>query len=172
MGLNSKSPKPKRPRRHATARQAEAGARNLAEYMARTDQPPARKHGLHSLLATGALPPGKEELAEKVDAVIGQMESDLGGASELGAQQRAILESQRMCLLVLTLSNNYVRAEGLMNERRKLHPLLATVVSFANCLRLNALALGLARKTKNATPSLAAYLREREEKQQTEGAAQ
>ncbi len=154
----------KKSRRRATVRQAAAGQENLRQFNAsRSGKPslrPALRHGVHSLLATGTLPPGKEQLVQKVDAAIGAMVSDLGGESELTAQRRAILESQRMCLLVLALSNDYLRTEGLLNARGKPHPLLATVVSFANCLRLNALALGFERRAKTATLTLESYLRQ------------
>lgn len=129
------------------ARQTHAGAKNLADFHEGGGN---TKHGIYAALETGQVPPVPDAAAitERVDSIVGEMVSDLGGDSELTAQRKAILESQRMCLLVLGLANGYLRREGLLNERGKPHPLLAVVVSFANSLRLNSLALGLERKTK------------------------
>ena len=131
----------------------------------------AVKHGVRSLIRTGELPdiPGADEVAASADAIVGEMVSDLGGGSELSAQQRAIVESQRMCLLVLGLANNFIRREGLLSKRGKPHALLHTVVSFANTLRLNAVTLGLERRARKIGPAtLTEYLESRESEAKAE----
>lgn len=150
----------KQGRRRATPRQAKAGTDNLIAYRARVNGRPALKSGIHAAL-NGHIAdvPGGPEIAAQVDAVVGEMVSDLGGLSELTGQRKGILESQRMCLLVLGLANSFIRREGLLNRKGKPHPLLSTVVSFANTLRLNAVVLGLERRARRVGPTnLAEYL--------------
>jgi hypothetical protein len=146
-----------------TAAQREARRANVIEL---NRSKPALAHGIHAAIATGEAPDGvlgAAEVAQQVDAIIGEMISDLGGPSELTAQRKAILESQRMCLLVLGLANSFIRREGLLNRKGKPHPLLSTVVSFANTLRLNGVTLGLERKARKVGPStLDEYLETRE----------
>jgi hypothetical protein len=141
-------PKEQSERRPATDAQRKAGRENIAEFNASRCGKPALTHGIHSLITHGELPPGREAIAERVDGILAEMVSDLGGETEVTAQKRAILESQRLCLLVLGLADGYIRTQGLLNERGKPHPLLASVVSFSNSLRLNALALGLERRPR------------------------
>ena len=150
----------------ATPAQRAARSANIASYRASVGGRTALRHGLHVILASEgheipAVPDGAQVAAD-ADAIIGQMVADLGGEAELTAQKRAILESQRMCLLVLGLSNSFIRREGLLNRRGKPHPLLSTVVSFANTLRLNAVVLGLERRARKVGPaSLHEYLEQK-----------
>lgn len=136
-----------------SATQREAGIANLAKFR-RPGQ--NLNHGLNVVLRSKGeeLPdsPGAGKIAEQVDSLIDEMVTDLGHSSrsEVPAQKRAILEAQRLALLVLGLSNDYLRREGLVNRRGKPHPLLSIVVSFSNTLRLNGVALGLERRPKNA----------------------
>ncbi len=106
--------------------------------------------------------PGAKRIAKQADAIVRQMASDLGYDSmeDVPAAKRAILESQRLNLVVLGLANQFLRSEGILNPRsRKPHSILTVVVSFSNSLRHNALALGLERKPRRAGPaSLAEYL--------------
>src|SRR5690242_5414643 len=127
--------------------------RAIVEFNASRGGRPNLSHGISSLAKTGELPPveGAQEIACQVDEIIGSMVADLGGEPALTAQRRAIIESQRMCLLVLGLANSFIRREGLLTKRGKPHALLATVVSFANCLRLNSMALGLSRVPRDVT---------------------
>jgi hypothetical protein len=147
-------------KRSSTPAQRSAGAANLAEFRSGNSKP-ALDHGIHTAIASGSVPPveGATDIAAKVDAILGEMQSDLGGNSEITAQRKAILESQRLCLLVLGLASTYLRREGLVNSAGKPHPLLSVVVSYANCLRLNGLALGLDRRQK-PVPELAEVLHE------------
>ncbi len=149
-------------RRRATAAQAEAGRRNLA---AGRLGGPNLKSGIAALIKSkGAKLPALSwaaEVAEQVDVIVRQMLSDLGydAAEDAPAAQRAILESQRLNLLVLGLANRFLRAEGITDRKGKPHAILAVCVSFSNSLRHNALALGLGRKARRAgAGNLAEYL--------------
>jgi hypothetical protein len=162
-------------RRRASPRQRAAGAGNLKRWLEANKTPPAMKHGVCALLSTGRVPEGREAVIEHVDSVIGAMVSDLGGSGDVSAQMQAILASQRVCLLVLALADGYLRAEGLIGARGRPHPLLATVVSFSNTVRLNALALGLERKPRRVgePQNLDEYIDSRvAEKESVEGAEQ
>jgi len=150
----------------SSIRQRQAGRSNLLKFRAQNSRP-ALKSGVGTVIASGGavMPPvpGAEEIREQTDALIAEMVSDMGGGTELTAQQKAIVESQRMCLLVLGLANNFIRREGLLSKRGKPHALLHTVVSFANTLRLNAVTLGLERRPRKVGPaSLSEYLAQRE----------
>ena len=150
----------RRKTRKSTPRQRNAGKANLLRFRAHNGRP-ALQHGIESLLQNGRVPPvpDAERIAADADAIVGEMVSDLGGPSELTAQKRAIVESQRMCLLVLGLANSFIRREGLLSKKGKPHALLSTVVSFANTLRLNGVTLGLERKPRRVGPSnLTEYL--------------
>lgn len=103
-------------------------------------------------------------MAAEVDSLVAEMTEDIGGPTAVTAAQRAILESQRLCLLVLKVAGGYLRSEGLLNRYGKPHPLLQTCTSFANCLRRNAEVLGLERKPRKVGPTtLVEYLASRQD---------
>lgn len=154
--------------RKATAKQSAAGRANLIAWRKRAGTPPNTKHGVHSVIASGGreLPdvPGAAKIGEEVDGIVAQMVADLGGRSEISAQQQTILEAQRLCLLVLKLAGRHLNAQGLLNKYGKPNALLGTVVSFVNAARLNSMALGLERKARKVGPSnLTEYLEQREQ---------
>lgn len=132
------------------ARAASSGAANLAAYREKVGKKTALKHGVDSLTNSGELPPGLETIAVQVDEIVAAMVADLGGVSELTAQKRALLASQRLCLLVMMLSGDYLAREGLVNKRGRPHRLLATAACYGNLLRRNAESLGLERRPKDA----------------------
>jgi hypothetical protein len=159
-------------------RKRAAGIANLVEFNASRNGKPNLGSGVFTAVASGGaeLPPvpGADEIAERVDAIVGQMATDLGAerVEDLPAAQRAILESQRLNLLVLGLANRFLRAEGVTNRRGKPHALLTVCVSFSNSLRHNALALGLERKARRVgATDLASYLNLREADGTAPGAA-
>jgi hypothetical protein len=166
MPANSKK---RKKRRRATPAQAKAGIDNLKTFNADRSGMPNLRSGIGVVVRSrGAeLPPvpGAAEVGEQADGIIRQMVSDLGydRAEDVPAAKRAILESQRLNLLVLGLANRFLRAEGILNRRNgKPHAILSVCVSFANSLRHNALALGLERKARRAGPAtLAEYLETR-----------
>jgi hypothetical protein len=160
---NVKNPKTSR---RATPKQAAAGIENLRVFNATRSGMPAIKSGVNVVIRSrGAeLPPvpGARKVARQADAIVRQMVSDLGydSVEDVPAAKRAILESQRLNLLVLGLANQFLRSEGILNPRnRKPHSILSIIVSFSNSLRHNGLALGLERKPRRAGPTdLASYL--------------
>jgi hypothetical protein len=121
-----------------------------------SNTPPNLKSGIRTVIKSngGVLPPvpWAAEVAEQADAIVAQMVADLGYDSpqDAPAAQRAILESQRLNLLVLGLANRYLRAQGITDRKGKPHAILAVCVSFSNSLRHNAVVLGLERRLKNA----------------------
>jgi hypothetical protein len=173
-----KSKKSKAPTRVSTPAEKKAGRANLLAFRATCDGRPALTHGIRSTIASGRIPagiPGASEVAEQADAIVAQMVSDLGfdKAEEMPAAQRAILESQRLNLLVLGLANRFIRTQGVVTKKGKPTPILAVCVSFSNALRHNALALGLERKPRKVGPSsLAEYLNSRPTESATEGVPQ
>jgi len=167
VSANTKTPKTTRA---ASPKQAAAGIENLRAFNASRSGMPAIKSGVNVVIRSrGAeLPPvpGARKVARQADAIVRQMVSDLGydSVEDVPAAKRAILESQRLNLLVLGLANQFLRAEGILNPRnRKPHSLLSIIVSFSNSLRHKGLALGLERKPRRAGPTdLASYLSLRE----------
>jgi hypothetical protein len=152
VSANTKKPS----RAERANRKRAAGIANLVEFNASRNGKPNLGSGVFTAIGTGGteLPPvpGASAIAERVDAVIDQMVTDLGyeRAEDAPAAQRAILESQRLNLLVLGLANRFLRAEGVLNRRGKPHSILTVCVSFSNSLRHNAVVLGLERKAKDA----------------------
>ena len=154
-------------KRSASDRQRRAGRSNLLAFRAENARP-ALQHGIHAAMAGSPLPAGCEDIAARVDAIVSEMETDLGGRDELTAAKKSILASQRLCLTVIYLAERYLRGQGLLDKRVRPHPLLATCTSFANTLRHNALALGLERKAKHAGSTLQDRLAEIAEREATE----
>jgi hypothetical protein len=157
--------KKKKARKPATAAQAAAGRANLIRFK-KTGVPPNLTHGVKSVIKTGEIPPqipDAKQVADEVDAIIAAMVADLGGPTEITAQVQVILEAQRLCLLVLKLSGRYLSAQGILKGRSgRPHPLLSTMVSWANAARLNSVALGLGRRARKVGPtSIDEYLETR-----------
>jgi len=147
---------PKTPKSSGRKRQAVSGRRNLLKFR-ESNQRPALAHGIHATIASGgaAVPPvpHADEIRADVDALLAEMVNDLGGESEVTAAQKTILQSQRLCLLVLGLASSYLGREGLINRKNgRPHALLSVVATFGNSARLNALALGLERRAKRIGP--------------------
>lgn len=152
-----------KPPRKATEAQAAAGRENLRRFNASRGGKPNLKHGITTLAKTGELPaslPGAGEITARVDALIGQFVSDLGGEGQITAGRRTILASQRLALLVLELSSRYLSEHGLLDEKGRPHPLLHVANSYGNTARLNALALGLERQPKTVDATLEEVLAE------------
>jgi hypothetical protein len=109
----------------------EVGAKNLREWQDRTGGAAAVSRRMN------------EEAVKRADELIQCAIEELGGAAKLNAKQRHLLESQKVALLVLCLTQSQFRRKGLLLQRSRPDPLLATSVSFANVIRLNLEALGL-----------------------------
>ena len=148
------------------ARRIAAGKANLLKFR-RTDGTQRLTHGVKALIASGGavIPPvpGGEAICAEVDALISEAIADLGGESELTAQRKVVLESERLALLVLKLAGAYLVREGLMNRKTgRPHAVLNIAATYANSARLSALALGLERRAKKVGPSsLTEYLEQK-----------
>ena len=146
---------PKTPKSSGRRRQAESGRRNLLKFRERNARP-ATAHGVHTVIASNGatMPavPSAEEIRADVDALISEAIADLGGESELTAQRKVVLESERLALLVLKLAGAYLIREGLLNKHGKPHAVLNVAATYANSARLSALALGLERRAKKIGP--------------------
>jgi hypothetical protein len=145
----------------ARKQQAESGRKNIVAFNQSRGGRPALKHGICSLTDNGEVPQqieGAQEITERVDGIIAEFISDLGGESAITAGRRSILASLRLSLLVLELSARFIAANGLLDARGKPHALLTIANSFGNSARLHAAALGLERVSKNVTPTLDAAL--------------
>jgi hypothetical protein len=139
-------------REAAKKRMAESGRRNITQFNASRGGKPALTHGLHTVIASGGAEvpniPGAQEAVAKVDALLSEVISDLGGAAQITGGRRAVLASQRLALLVLELGSHYLATHGLLDERGRPHPLLHVLNSYGNTVRLNATTLGLDRVPK------------------------
>jgi hypothetical protein len=140
-------------KRRTTVKQRASGAKNLAAYRASIKGGTNQKHGVIMALKSGGkeLPADAGEIREAVSALIDAAVIDLGGPDQVTASQRAILESQRLCLTILALGARYLSAEGVVDRKsRKPQGLLAVLGVYMNGVRLNSLALGLERKSRDA----------------------
>jgi hypothetical protein len=148
-----KAPERRTSKRPTTARQRASGAKNLAVYRATVKGGTNQKHGVVMAIRSGGkeLPADAGEIREAVSALIDAAVIDLGGPDQVTASQRAILESQRLCLTILALGARYLSAEGIVDRKsRKPQGLLAVLGVYMNGVRLNSLALGLERKSRDA----------------------
>lgn len=156
MSANAKNQErsSKKPR-VVTEKQKKARAQNMRDYRASVGGATNLKHGVRLAIASGGkeLPaiPEASEIRENVQSLLDAMVSDLGGETEITGSQKAILESQRLCLTILALGARYLSAEGIVDRKsRKPQGLLAVLGVYMNGLRLNSLALGLERKSRDA----------------------
>ena len=109
---------------------------------------------------SGEVPAGFEHLIPVVESYWGNWVSDLGGESEVTSQERAILHSSKICLVVALLSADYVAQHGLTDAKGNPQPILKILGTFLNTLRLNLCAVGLKRRARKAD-GLEGYLEER-----------
>jgi len=168
---------PRKPK-PVTDAQRKARSQNILAFNAARGNRPALKSGIQSAaVQSGKVPvefPDAKEINAEVDALVAQIVADLGGESEVTANRKTIIASQRVVLTVLALAQRYVVREGLVNRRGKPHPLLGLLVSYVNAARLNAVSLGLERRARKIGPaSLSEYLESRSATPaETDGAAQ
>jgi hypothetical protein len=132
MTANAKNqiPSSKKPR-IVTAKQKKARAQNMRDYRASVGGATNQKHGVNLVINTGgkSMPAilGASEIREGVEALIAQAEQDLGGPDQITASQRCILQSQKLCLLILGLGSHYLASEGVVNRKTgKAQALLGT----------------------------------------------
>jgi len=166
--IERKSKKTHKKRRGAAyQRRIAAGKANLLKFR-KNPRTAAVTHGIRALIrSNGAVMPPvphADEIRERVDGIIAEAVQDLGGESELTAQKRVILRSERLALLVLELAGALLAREGLLNRKTgKPHAVLSIAATYANSARLSAIALGLERRARKVGPAnLAEYLESRE----------
>jgi hypothetical protein len=148
----------KQPKKQPTIvseRKRSASAKNISDFRAKLGHSPHEKHGISlAINSKGAqLPslPYAESVRERVKAILDTTVTDLGGPSEITGSQLAVLQSQKLCLTILLLGEEYLNSQGLVDRKSgKAQAVLATLAAFANSARLNSLALGLERKPKFA----------------------
>lgn len=137
-------------------RSATAGAANLAMWKSKGGLGGLR-HGLYSLARTGKISHAHEETVAEVDAIIQQMELELGEPDQLTSTEKSLLARQRLSLLVVRLGSAHIARHGIA----KAMPCIEFLVQHANALHRNALALERGRKAKPApVPSLDDIVRE------------
>ena len=139
--------------RIVTEKKRAASAKNIRDYREKLGRSPHEKHGIALVIRSKGkeMPaiPEAAEIRETVSALIDAAVIDLGGPECVTASQRAILESQRLCLTILALGARYLSAEGIVDRKsKKPQGLLAVLGVYMNGVRLNSLALGLERKAK------------------------
>ena len=110
---------------------------------------------------SGEIPAGFVHLVPVVESYWEGWISDLGGDSEITSQERAILHSSRICLVVALLAADHVRQFGLVDSKHNPRPILKILGTFLNTLRLNLSAIGLKRRPRETESSLEVYLNKR-----------
>jgi hypothetical protein len=154
---------PRKPKTPVTDAQRKARRQNIVAFNAERANRPALKSGIQMAdVKNGKVPdsvPDAAAINAEVDALVAEIVADQGGESEITANRKTIIAAQRTVLTVLALAQRYIVREGLVNRKGKPHPLLGLLVSYANCARLNSVALGLERRARKVGPStLAEYL--------------
>lgn len=124
-------------KRKASPAQAAAGRENLKRFNQSRNNKPNTRHGIQTLIATGAAPTAIEQ---RLDAFEEGLVKDLGGSPS--TSEIALIQSARTCLGVCLLCDAYVQKGGLDNFRKNRWVLTVTA-TYSNTLRLNLQALGL-----------------------------
>lgn len=121
----------------------------------------ALSHGATTAAARrGELPRGFEHLQELIDEHYDGWVSDLGGQENIPKQKESLLLVSRVCLVVILLSLEHLKRSGFASQVGEVQPVLKTMATYMNSMRLNLSAVGLDRATKKAD-SLEGYLEER-----------
>ena len=163
-----KSPEKNPKKRKSTARQRRVGKANLLEFRPAA---PSQSHGVNSFIATGELPnvEGAREVEKEVSEILAGVEGDLGGTGAVTAAQRVVLAGLRVSLTVQGLAELHLRRVGVYDAKtKKATALLAILATYINSARLSATALGLERRTRNVTKTLATVMSEIAERESGE----
>jgi hypothetical protein len=134
------------------------GSRNMAAW---------NRSEMHRIIACA-----NRDATERAEALIEKTIAELGGAEKLNARQASLIESQRTALLVLCLAQARLKRKGMLTRGNRPDPLLATIVSYANLVRLNLEALGIKDADRNTAPTIADIQAEYAEKHRREAAAE
>jgi hypothetical protein len=112
------------------ARQAIAGTKNMLEW---------HHSGVVRMVAAE-----NEDAVKRAEALIDKTIAELGGQAKLSARQASLIESQRTCLLVLTLAQARLMRKGvLIRSSHHPDPLLGIVAQYSVLVRKNLEALGV-----------------------------
>jgi hypothetical protein len=84
-----------------------------------------------------------QEAVDRAEALINKTIAELGGEDKLTARQASLIESQRTALIVLCLAQTRLKRKGVLTRGNRPDPLLATITSYMNMVRLNLRVLGL-----------------------------
>ena len=119
------------------ARQAIAGTRNMMEW---------HHSGVVRMVAAE-----NQDAVERAESLIDKTVAELGGETKLSATQASLIESQRTCLLVLTLAQARLMRKGvLIRSSNKPDELLDVIATYSVLVRKNLEALGI---PKDAEPN-------------------
>jgi hypothetical protein len=119
------------------ARQAIAGTRNLMVW---------HHSGVVRMVAAE-----NQDAVERAESLIDKTVAELGGETKLSATQASLIESQRTCLLVLTLAQARLMRKGvLIRSSNKPDELLDVIATYSVLVRKNLEALGI---PKDADPN-------------------
>ena len=119
------------------ARQAIAGTRNLMVW---------HHSGVVRMVAAE-----NQDAVERAESLIDKTVAELGGETKLSATQASLIESQRTCLLVLTLAQARLMRKGvLIRSSNKPDELLDVIATYSVLVRKNLEALGI---PKDAEPN-------------------
>jgi hypothetical protein len=111
------------------ARMGAAGTRNMSTW---------NRSEMHRVIASA-----NADAVARAEALIDQTIRELGGVERLSARQASLIESQRTALLVLCLAQTRLKRKGMLTRGGRPDPLLPTITSYMNMVRLNLRALGL-----------------------------
>lgn len=133
-----------------TPQSIEAGKRNIEEAREKRELPNGKivsmKHGVRSYLEGNYMPPG---LKEQLDAFESQIVVDLGESPTMA--QRTLIANSRRALGVVILGYDWIEHNGLVDSTGEVAGVTKVLATFMNALRLNLVALGLQRKSKDVT---------------------
>lgn len=116
----------------------------------------ARSHGVRAYEETGRCPP---ELVERVKDDLEALVSDQGGASELSAARRLVVEQLGGALTVARLALNYISVEGVRTTRGRIRPIVPVYFNAIDRVSRLLAQLGLERRQRDlSTLTLTEYL--------------
>lgn len=137
---DSKTGRPARKKRRTTAKQVEAGTKNVLAFRPAA---PRQSHGVHTYLAGGPLP---NALRESLEAWKRDLISDLG--NEPTAAELALVEAACIAKGVLLLGHQWMAKNGVIDRRGRPAQVLKVLSAYMNSMRLSLTTLGLERRVK------------------------
>jgi hypothetical protein len=122
------------------ARQAIAGTKNMLEW---------HRSGVVRMVAAE-----NQDAVERAETLIEKTVAELGGETKLSATQASLIESQRTCLLVLTLAQARLMRKGvLIRSSNKPDELLDVIATYSVLVRKNLEALGIPKDDESNAPA-------------------